>query len=121
MVFDRKTAEDQGLLDFNHPVTFELENENSKPAPELQQKVEASAKEKGKKIEEKKETKKVQFEASITSNTEITEKSENADQTPIKKTNSSEVEGSEIDVDDQLQSFRISPKEDIELKRIQQD
>ena len=55
----------------------------------------------------------------MTSNTEITEKSENLDPTPIKKTNSSDIEGSEIDVDDQLQSFRISPKEDLELRRIQ--
>ena len=71
-------------------------------------------KEEPKKAEEKKETKKVQFEASMTSNTEITEKSENLDPTPNKKTNSSEIdeEGSEIDLDDQLQSFRISPKED---------
>jgi hypothetical protein len=55
----------------------------------------------------------------MTSNTEITDKSENLDPTPNKKTTSSEIDGSEIDLDDQLQSFRISPKEDLELRRIQ--
>tara|TARA_B110000285_G_scaffold230139_1_gene296165 strand:+ start:765 stop:1103 length:339 start_codon:yes stop_codon:yes gene_type:complete len=96
-------------------------NKKETPAEPEAQAAMRPQKEEPKKAEEKKETKKVQFEASMTSNTEITEKSENLDPTPMKKTNSSEIEGSEIDLDDQLQSFRISPKEDLELKRIQQD
>ena len=51
-------------------------------------------------IEEKKEMKKVQFEISMTSNTEMTEKSETLDQTPAKKDTSSEPEGSDIEIDD---------------------
>ena len=50
--------------------------------------------------EEKKEIKKVQFEISMTSNTEMTEKSETLDQTPAKKDTSSEPEGSDIEIDD---------------------
>ena len=78
-------------------------------------------KEEPKKSEEKKETKKVQFDASMTSNTEITEITENLDPTLMKKINSSKIEGREIDIVDQLQSFRISPKKDLVFKRIQHD
>lgn len=53
-----------------------------------------------------KEPKKVQFDISHTSNTMTTQqtpRAEDASDSPIKE------EGSEIDIDDQLQSFRMSP------------
>ena len=59
-------------------------NKEETPAGPGAQAAVRQQKEEPRKAEEKKESKKVQFEASMTSNTEITDKSENPDPTPVK-------------------------------------